>query len=96
MSSGEIWAEARKDRFQFRQAFCHSSTFRFCEFLPGTVCFLLVQVAVRAHAYESLTPHPRDLCRNKTLHELENCVSLLTPHFMHLVHVKCLGLEHHR
>ncbi len=59
------------------------------------MCLLSVQVAVRVRAYASLTSHPRELCENKTLRELENCFSLFALRSEHLLHVKCLSLEHH-
>lgn len=46
------------------------------------------------HADESLTPHPHELCENKTLRELENCFFLLT-HHSGLLYAKCLSLEHY-
>lgn len=90
-----------EDHFQFRRSGKVLPLHRFCFFyIPGNVilsllCFLSVQVAARVHACESLTSHPRELCENKTLREVENCFSLFALGSEHLLYVKCLGLEHH-
>lgn len=92
---GEIWFEASKDHFQFR----HLGRVFILHYLLvlriSLLSILSVQVHVRVHAYERLTFHPCKLCENKALRELENCFSLFTLHSKHLLHVKCLSLEHH-
>lgn len=95
----ELWRDlgwGQKGSFSisaFRRGFTTQPPFSIVNF--SLLCILSVQVAVRVHAYESLTSHPHELWKNKTLRELENCFSLFTLHSTHLLHVKCLRLEHH-
>lgn len=97
MSSGEIWSEASKDNFQFRRLGGVCATTPSSGNVNLSVSSLLsAQVVAWVHAYESLTSHPYELCKNKTLHELENCFfPLFTLHSKRLLYAKSLSLEHH-
>ena len=92
-SSGEIWSEASKDNFQFRHL-------RWGWTAPPSFSIvsrsLSVQMAARALASASLTSHPREFRENKTLRETWGLLFPLYTPSKHLLHVKCLGLEHRR